>query len=67
MLNFDLKHYSGARLTLLSLTQLKSIDGFVIHRKAGIHRKADKTVFPEMSVIFEVLLYPELQVNPDHM
>lgn len=41
------------------LQQLKSIDG-------PIHSEADKTVFPEMSVIFEVLLYPELQVNPDH-
>ncbi|XDV40356.1 hypothetical protein PO909_009449 [Leuciscus waleckii] len=44
------------KLTLLwKLQQLKSID-------AVIHRKADKTVFPEMSVIFEVVLYLSMQI-----
>lgn len=63
MLNFELKYCSGSRLThLWVLQQLngESTDGL-------IHCKTDQTAFPEMSVIFGVVLYPELQVNPDHM
>lgn len=68
MLNFDLKHYSDSRLTHLWVSQhhvykLQQLNGE--SADGLIHRKTDQTAFSEMSVIF--VLYPEMQVNPDHM
>lgn len=66
MLNFDLKHYSGSRLTHLWVSQhyvykLQQLNGESID--GLIHRKTDQTAFSEMSVIFGVVLYPECNVH----